>query len=121
MPSDVCSHERKRLTTGSDLTEYSDTELLNLYRTEGSENYAFNLLVRKYQQKLYHVIRRLVIDHDDANDVAQNAWIKAWNALPSFKAESQLYTWLYRIAANEALTHLKRKKRRFFLPINDVE
>jgi RNA polymerase sigma-70 factor (ECF subfamily) len=79
------------------------------------------MLVRKYQQKLYWVIRRLVIDHDDASDLAQNVWLKAYGALGNFKAESQVYTWLYRIAANESLTFLKKKKQRFFLPLNDVQ
>jgi RNA polymerase sigma-70 factor (ECF subfamily) len=99
----------------------TDEEIIERFRNHDERNYIFNLLVRKYQQKLYWVIRRLVIDHDDANDIAQNVWLKAYNGLHKFKAASQLYTWLYRIAANESLTFLRKKKKRFFLPLNDVE
>lgn len=83
-------------------------------------NYAFNLIVRKYQEPVYWHIRRMVICHDDANDIVQDVFFKAWQALRSFRKESALYTWLYRIATNEALTFLKKKKKRYFLPINDV-
>lgn len=76
--------------------------------------------MRKYQQKVYYHIRRMVLDHDDANDLAQNTFIKAWKALDNFREDSQLFTWLYRIATNEALTHLKNKSKRFFVPIVDV-
>lgn len=99
----------------------SDEEILARFKEKDGQNYAFNLLVRKYQQKLYWVIRRLVVDHDDANDLIQNVWVKVWQNLDSFKAESQLYTWLYRICANEALTFLNKKKKRFFLNLEDVD
>ena len=99
----------------------SDAEILARFKEKEGRNYAFNLLVHKYQQKLYWVIRRLVIDHDDANDLVQNVWVKVWQNLDSFKSESQLYTWLYRISANEALTFLKKKKKRFFLKLEDVD
>ncbi len=99
----------------------SDEEILARFRDKEGRNYAFNLLVRKYEKKLYWVIRRLVIDHDDANDLAQNVWVKVWENLENFKAESQLYTWLYRISANEALTFLSRKKKRMMLKLEDVD
>jgi RNA polymerase sigma factor (sigma-70 family) len=99
----------------------SDEEILVRFKEKDGQNYAFNLLVRKYQQKLYWVIRRLVVDHDDANDLIQNVWVKVWQNLESFKAESQLYTWLYRISANEALTFLNKKKKRYMLKLEDVE
>ena len=78
-----------------------DREILAALREEGNENYAFNLLVRKYSQRLYWHIRRAVLDHDDADDLLQNTFIKAWKNLPYFREESRLYTWLYRIATNE--------------------
>ncbi len=77
--------------------------------------------MRKYQQKVYYHIRRMVIDHDDANDLVQTTFIKAWKGLENFREDSQVFTWLYRIATNECLTHLNNKKKRFFLPIGDVE
>lgn len=102
-----------------------DQELLSrLQNPSGSpesKNYAFHLLVRKYQQRVYGLIRKMVIDHDDANDLTQDTFIKVWSGLPHFRSDSQLYTWIYRIATNECLNFLNKKKRRFFLPIVDVE
>lgn len=101
--------------------EYNDKELLEKFRLEESRHYAFNLLVRKYQQKLYWHIRKIVIDHDDANDVIQNVFIKVWRSLDNFREDSQLFTWLYRIATNESITFLNKKRKRFFIPLIDVE
>ena len=92
-----------------------------MFRDDNSRNYAYNLIVRKYQERLYYHIRRMVITHEDADDVVQNTLIKAWKGLPKFKEEAQLYTWLYRIATNESITFLNKKKKRFFIPIVDVE
>ncbi len=105
------------------MDEYSDSELIERFRNPEGNNkhYAFNLLVRKYQQKLYYHIRRIVVDHDDTNDLLQNTFIKVWNHLDGFREDSQLYTWLYRVATNECLGFLKQKRKRFFLPIADVE
>lgn len=103
------------------MTEYNDHELLEMFRDEGRSNFAFNLLVRKYQERLYWHIRKIVIDHDDTDDVLQNTFIKVFKGLHGFKEDSQLFTWLYRIATNEAVTFLRKKKRKFFLPIQDVE
>ncbi len=101
----------------------SDQELLMQFRDQvnHNRNYVFNQLVRKYQQKVYGHIRRIVIDHDDANDLVQNTFIKVWQNLDNFREDSQLFTWIYRIATNECLAFLKQKKKRFFLPIGDVE
>lgn len=103
------------------MSEYSDKELLELFKTGGNPNYAFNLIVRKYQERLYWHIRKMVIDHDDTDDVLQNTFIKAWKGLENFREDAQLYTWLYRIATNEALMFLRKKKTRYLLPIVDVE
>jgi len=103
------------------MTDYSDKELMNLYRDGGNPNYAFNLIVQKYKERLYWHIRKIVILHDDADDVMQNTFIKVWKGLSDFREESQLYTWLYRIATNEALTHLKQKRTKFFIPMIDIE
>ncbi len=100
---------------------YSDKELLELFRNGDNPNYAFNLVIRKYQEKTYWHVRRLVIDHDDANDIIQDIFIKVWKGLPRFRGESELFTWIYRIATNETLNFLNRKKRRFFVPLGDVE
>ena len=103
------------------MSEYTDEELLEQFRNPDTRNYAFNLLVRKHQQRLYWHVRRIVIDHDDANDVIQNVFIKVWKALDNFRADSQLYTWLYRIATNESVTFLNAKKKRFAVSLDGVE
>ena len=103
------------------MTTHSDDDLIKLYKEGSNPNYAFNLLVEKYKERLYWLIRKIVIAHDDTDDVLQNTFIKVWNGLNNFRGESKLYTWLYRIATNESLAFLKKKRTRFFLPIVDVE
>ena len=97
-----------------------DLDILTKFAVPETRNFAFNQLVRTYQQKVYWHIRKMVIDHDDADDLTQETFIKVWKALDNFKGDSQLFTWIYRIATNECLNHLAKKKRRFFLPINDI-
>lgn len=71
---------------------------------------AFNLIVKTYNERLYWHIRRMVVSHDDADDVLQNTFIKIWKGLPKFRQDANIYTWLYRIATNESLTFLRQKK-----------
>ncbi len=103
------------------MPDYSDKELLALFKNVEKRNYAFNLIVRKYQEKLYWHIRKIVIKHDDTDDILQNTFIKVWKGLDGFREDSKLYTWLYRIATNESLTFLKQKKTKYLLPIVDYE
>jgi RNA polymerase sigma-70 factor (ECF subfamily) len=98
---------------------YNDKELLKLFRNSSSKDFAFNLIVKKYQERLYWYVRKLIVDHDDTDDVLQNVFIKVWNGLVNFREESGLFTWIYRIATNEALAFLRQKKRRLFLPLVD--
>jgi RNA polymerase sigma-70 factor (ECF subfamily) len=79
------------------------------------------MIVRKYQERLYWHIRKLVISHDDADDVLQNTFIKAFQGLEKFREDASLFTWLYRIATNESLTFLKKQRGRFFLPLGDYQ
>jgi len=102
------------------MSDLSDAELLALFRKEESRNYAFNLLVRQYQRRLYNFIRRMVTDHDETQDVLQNVFLKAWTNLDGFRADSQLYSWLYRIAHNESLNHLRKMKRGLFVSEDSV-
>jgi RNA polymerase sigma factor (sigma-70 family) len=97
-----------------------DKELLEKFRQEDTRHYAFNLLVREYQKRLYWHIRKILIDHDDTNDVLQNVFVKVWRNLDGFKGESQLYTWLYRIATNESITFLNQKKKRAGVPLDEA-
>jgi len=95
----------------------TDKEILDKFANPTTKEAAFSLLVRKYQEKLYWHIRRMVVDHDDANDVIQNVFIKVWRNLHKFKQNSKLYTWLYRIATNESLTFLNQRKRKSAAPL----
>jgi len=101
--------------------DYSDKELMALFRKPESRDFAFNYIVKKYQEKLYWHIRKILIDHNDTDDALQNTFVKAWSSLGEFREDARLYTWLYRIATNESLTFLNNKKRRFMLPLLDVE
>ncbi|NSL88898.1 RNA polymerase sigma factor [Chitinophaga solisilvae] len=98
-----------------------DKALLALYRIPASREEGFTLIIRKYQERLYWHIRRLVIAHDDANDVLQNVFIKVWKNLENFREDAQLYTWLYKIATNESLTFLEQQKRKQAVSLSDVE
>jgi RNA polymerase sigma factor (sigma-70 family) len=101
--------------------EYTDKELVRLFREPDGREAAFNLIVQKYQEKLYWHIRKLLIDHNDTDDTLQNTFIKVWSGLDMFREEAGLFTWLYRIATNEALSFLNQRKRRMWLPLVDVE
>lgn len=103
------------------LTGESDTELLMQFRESVTKEKAYTAIIRKYQEKLYWHIRRMVVDHDDANDVLQNVFIRVWKGLENFREDSQLYTWLYRIATNECLTFLEQQKKRSTISLSDVE
>jgi RNA polymerase sigma factor (sigma-70 family) len=97
-----------------------DKELLNKIRNPETRNYGFNMLVRSYQQRVYWHVRKMVIDHDDADDITQEVFIKVHKSIETFREDSQLFTWIYRIATNECLNFLNKKRRRFFLPIEDI-
>ncbi len=87
-----------------------EEKLIRLLRDEKTCNMAFTQLVNEYKEQLYWQIRRMVLSHDDANDVLQNTFIKAWQGLSSFRADSKLSTWLFRIANNETLNWLNKNK-----------
>ena len=102
-------------------SEYTDKELLELFRDGQRANYAFNLIVRKHTPALYRLVRRMVLDADDTDDVLQNVFIKAWKALPGFREDAALGTWLYRIASNESISFINKKRRFLFLPLQSQE
>ena len=99
----------------------SDTELLVQFRNPVTKEKAFTSIIKKYQEKLYWHVRRMVIDHEDANDVLQNVSLRVWNGLENFREDSQLYTWLYRIATNECLTYIEQQKKRASVPLDVTE
>jgi RNA polymerase sigma factor (sigma-70 family) len=97
-----------------------DAEILDKFREEKTRNEAFNLLLKKYQQKIYWHVRRMVVNHDDADDLVQDVFIKVWKSLINFRNDAQLYTWMYRIATNECITFLNKKKQKNNIPLDDV-
>jgi len=89
----------------------SDQELILQFQQSIQREQNYTQLVKKHQAKVYHQIKRMVNDHDDADDIAQMVWIKIWNKLDGFKMESEFSTWLFRIAYNETLNFIAKQKR----------
>lgn len=96
-----------------------DALIIAKFAEETTREEAFRLLLKKYQQKIYWHVRRMVIDHDDADDVVQDIFVKVWKNLGNFREDSQLYTWLYRIATNECITFLNKKKQKQNVSLDD--
>ena len=85
----------------------TDKEIIHLQKSGELES-AFNAVVQNYSERLYWHVRRFLCSHDDTNDLMQDIFIKVWKALPSFRGESNIFTWIYRIATNEVLNHLRK-------------
>jgi RNA polymerase sigma-70 factor, ECF subfamily len=100
--------------------QLSDEELIGNLKNERTRNEAFSHLVNKYQERLYWHIRKIVVNHDDSDDVLQNTFMKVWKNMDSFREESSLFTWIYRIATNESLTFINSQKRSQSIPFQDV-
>jgi RNA polymerase sigma factor (sigma-70 family) len=98
-----------------------DSELLIQFRDPGTREKGFTAIIKKYQEKLYWHIRRMLVDHEDTNDVLQNVFIRVWNGLDNFREDAQLYTWLYRIATNESLTFIEQQKKKAAISLDEVE
>jgi len=97
-----------------------DSILLANFKNPKTKNQAFESLLKKYQQRIYWHVRRMVVDHDDTNDLVQDIFIKVWKNLDNFREDAKLYTWLYRIASNECITFLNRKKLKATVSFDDV-
>jgi RNA polymerase sigma-70 factor (ECF subfamily) len=98
-----------------------DRKLIEQLMDPRTQQKAFGMVVRQYSEQLYWQVRRFVLSHDDANDVLQNSFIKAWQGLGSFHGDSKLLTWLSRIAINESLDFLRRQKNIVTLSTDDKE
>jgi RNA polymerase sigma-70 factor (ECF subfamily) len=94
------------------MEKYDDQLILQMLMNPETQRRAFEACVRQYGEQLYWQVRKIVLTHDDANDVLQNSFLKAWNGLGSFQGESKVFTWLSRIAINESLDFLRRNKQR---------
>ncbi|HMR42195.1 MAG TPA: RNA polymerase sigma factor [Saprospiraceae bacterium] len=103
------------------MLEKSDETILNLLLSGVPTNTerGLRMMMEKYQERLYWVIRRIVAQHEDANDVLQNCFIKAYRSIHTFEQKAKLYTWLYRIATNEAITHLNKQKKTAVSSLDD--
>lgn len=97
-----------------------DEELIEGLKSVEGRDTAFRQLVKMYHERLYWHIRKIVMNHEDADDILQNTFIKVWKNIESFRGESTLFTWLFRIATNESLTFLSSRKKRSLITLNDA-
>jgi RNA polymerase sigma-70 factor, ECF subfamily len=100
--------------------DYNEQELIADLKSDGKREKAFKVLVKTYQERLYWHIRKIVMNHDDTDDILQNVYLKVWNNINSFREDSSLFTWLFRIATNESLSHLQRQRRHSVVSINEI-
>jgi RNA polymerase sigma-70 factor (ECF subfamily) len=101
------------------MPEFDEQLFLKTYKTQA--NKAFQMLLAEYKERLYWHIRRIVLSHENTDDVLQNTFLKVWQALPNFNQQSNIYTWIYRIATNEALSYLKQNKKHYDNHTNNNE
>ena len=99
----------------------SDQELKKLLADSKTQRKGFEIMVCQYSEQLYWHIRRIVVTHEDANDVLQNSLVKAWNGLDNFHGDSKLITWLMRIVINESLDFIRKQKRITELSVDNVD
>lgn len=99
----------------------SEQDVTLVRRAQGGDLDAYNELIRRYQERIYGTLYHMTSNHEDANDLTQEAFVKAWQALPSFKGGSSFFTWLYRIAVNKTLNFLKQRGKRYHLSLNDMD
>ena len=90
----------------------SDEEIIELFHSERGEDQAFRMLIKEYGERLYWHIRKIVISHEDSNDILQNVFVKIWKGIEEFRYEAKLFTWMYKVATNEAINFLNEKRRK---------
>jgi RNA polymerase sigma-70 factor (ECF subfamily) len=98
---------------------FDEKEFIKIMNQPALRRQAFSSLVEAYQERVYWKVRKIVIDHEDANDVTQDVFIKIWQNLDKFRADSKLYTWIYRIAVNESLTFIQKKRKKNQISLED--
>jgi RNA polymerase sigma-70 factor (ECF subfamily) len=103
------------------MSQYDDQQIKDLLSKPETQRRGFEIMVRQYSEQLYWQVRRIVLTHEDANDVMQNAFLKAWNALSTFHGDSRVMTWLSRIAINESLDFVRRQKNLSLISADDEE
>ena len=103
------------------MNQYDDQQIKQMLSKPETQRRGFEIMVRQYSEQLYWQVRRIVLTHEDANDVMQNAFLKAWNALSTFHGDSRVMTWLSRIAINESLDFVRRQKNLSLISTDDEE
>ena len=103
------------------MKNYNEQEVIDLLKIPERQHEAFRQIVEAYSEPLYWQIRRMVLSHDDANDILQNTFVKAWMNIDYFRGEAKMSTWLYRIALNECLTFLNKQRANAQLSIDDIQ
>ncbi len=97
----------------------TDKRILELLSDPARKEWGFELLVKKYTERVYNVVRKMVIIHEDTEDLVQEIFLKIWQNTSKFRGDSELFTWIYRIAVNETINFLNKKNKRFFIPVED--
>ena len=103
------------------MNQLSDKELVQKIQQKEGHYRAFEVLIGRYQEKIYSSIRRMVNNHEDCNDIIQNVFLKAWKSIDKFKGKAQIYTWLYRISYNETINFINSNKKHWHADLNDFE
>ena len=103
------------------MNNYNEKEIIALLQDPTRQREAFEAIVKEYSEQLYWQIRRMVLSHDDANDILQNTFIKAWTNIDYFRGDAKMSTWLYRIALNECLTFLNKQRTNSQLSIDETD
>jgi RNA polymerase sigma-70 factor (ECF subfamily) len=103
------------------MPQYDDKELIELCCNSHTKERGFRILLSQYKERTYWHIRRILLDHEDANDIVQDTYVKVWKNLDSFRGDSSLFSWIYRIATNESLNFLRKMKKKSTVPIDKVE
>lgn len=98
-----------------------DPQLVERLQTPATCRAAFNEVMRLYSEPVYWQVRRIVESHDDASDILQNTFLKAWQSVENFRGDAKISTWLYKIALNESITFLQRERKRLNLSLDDQE
>ncbi|GAB4346555.1 MAG: RNA polymerase sigma factor [Flammeovirgaceae bacterium] len=102
------------------LSTYTDNQLTEIFNTTEKKDEVFTEIMHRYQERIYWLIRKMVLTHEDADDLTQDVFVKVYHKLNEFKGNAQLYTWLYRIAVNHTLTFIEREKRKIYFEDNEM-
>ncbi|MCX6238670.1 MAG: sigma-70 family RNA polymerase sigma factor [Bacteroidia bacterium] len=114
------SEKQNIIQLRASIMDLNEKELIANLKSDGNKEKAFQVLVKTYQERLYWHIRKIVMNHDDTDDILQNVYIKVWKNVDGFREDSSLFTWLFRIATNESLSHLQKQRRHSIVSMNEI-